>query len=229
MSGPNQKMDESQRMQHSLAPPSAGSVQPFILAGGRSSRFGADKALAEVDGVRQIDRLAAMLGDHFSLPAVLLCSESTAAVHPDRPVLVDSGGSRGPASGLATALEHLCLTCAAPWALLVPCDQFAWGRELTDALIKPWQPPADAIAISLLGRICPLPSLWHRRRAPFARSLAQSEHRSIARSLAADPLSQILVRDDLASCLGSFNTPDELKELQRRREAGGTMGGEASG
>jgi molybdopterin-guanine dinucleotide biosynthesis protein A len=72
-----------------------------LLAGGRSTRFGCDKALAVIDGVRLIDHAAAALGAHAD--TVICCGRAwPGLLHvPDRPA-----AGAGPLSGLNAALHH---------------------------------------------------------------------------------------------------------------------------
>ena len=71
-----------------------------ILAGGQAHRFGSDKAHAEHDGMRLIDRVADALGQQTE--ALIVCGREEPGFGsiPDRP---DKG--IGPLGGLSAALE----------------------------------------------------------------------------------------------------------------------------
>lgn len=87
-----------------------------ILAGGRSTRFGGDKALAILEGKTLIDRAIEALGAHAEL--VVSCGRTckdTVSVA-DRP----SGGS-GPLAGLNAAL-HLARDSGFDAVLCAPLD-----------------------------------------------------------------------------------------------------------
>ncbi len=70
-----------------------------ILAGGQSRRFGSDKAYAEMDGVRLIDRVADALGGQTT--ALIICGreEPGFGCVPDAPM-----AGMGPLGGLNAAL-----------------------------------------------------------------------------------------------------------------------------
>lgn len=87
-----------------------------VLAGGRSARFGSDKALAIVEGKTLIDRAIEALSAHAEL--VVSCGrtlENTVSVA-DRP-----GGGSGPLAGLNAAL-HLARDNGFDAVLCAPLD-----------------------------------------------------------------------------------------------------------
>ncbi len=105
----------------------------FILAGGRSSRFGEDKALAEVDGrplIQHVATAAAALPASITVIADVPDKFAALGLH----TVADLVPGMGPLGGLLTALS------AAPeggGVLLLSCDllglQTDWLRALLDA------------------------------------------------------------------------------------------------
>lgn len=97
-----------------------GGTPPFpayVLAGGRSRRFGSDKARATVEGVPLVVRVVRRL--QLRAPSVHVIAD-----RPDRyadldlPTLGDLEPGRGPLGGLATALRH----ASSPWIWIASCD-----------------------------------------------------------------------------------------------------------
>lgn len=72
-----------------------------VLAGGRSSRFGSDKALALVGGVRLLDHAVAALAAQSAAVVVIGRDDPHHDCAPDRP-----GPDLGPLGGLAGALSE---------------------------------------------------------------------------------------------------------------------------
>ncbi len=72
-----------------------------VLAGGRSTRFGSDKAEAMLEGRRLLDRAAAMLADQCDAVVVIGRTDAAHACAPDWP-----RPDCGPLGGLAGALRH---------------------------------------------------------------------------------------------------------------------------
>ena len=87
-----------------------------ILAGGRSTRFGSDKALATLDGQALIDRVAEALAPQVDALIVVGRSHPGMTCIPDRPA-----PDLGPLGGIAAALHHA-ETHGFAQVLTVPCD-----------------------------------------------------------------------------------------------------------
>jgi molybdopterin-guanine dinucleotide biosynthesis protein A len=126
-------------------PPLPDSVPPtalaaYILAGGRSRRFGEDKAEVEIDGKPQLVRLTDDLHR-------LGCSVSVVTSRPEAyrqlglRTLVDRRPGLGPLAGLERALEDAePRAWPVPWVLVLACDTLElpsrWLGALCQAL---WQ------------------------------------------------------------------------------------------
>ena len=136
----------------------------IVLAGGRASRFGADKLAVPVDG--------RPLLHHAILAAGTVCDEIVVVVGHDaarpslpagadvrirlvRDAVADSGPLGGLAAGLAAARGRL--------AILVGGDQPSLSPEILAELLL-WLerevdgPPLDAVALAEEGRVRPLPA-----------------------------------------------------------------------
>lgn len=146
----------------------------YILAGGRSRRFGGDKARAPVDGEPLIVRIARSLSPVASATTVVAATDdayedlSLATVADDRPGL-------GPAGGVATALRHRRRGGGEGWLLLSACDwlrvESGWARRLVAAVA----PGARAV---LFDPDQPLFGMYHTDAAPhIARMIAAGELR----------------------------------------------------
>ena len=93
-------------------------MQPaaFVLAGGRSSRMGRDKALLPLGGRPLVEHIAAQ--------ASTVTGNITLVGHPDRyanlgyPVIQDIFRGCGPLAGIHAALRHT----RSPWNLVLACD-----------------------------------------------------------------------------------------------------------
>ena len=105
----------------------------YILAGGRSRRFGSDKARAVVDDQPLLVRVASELEEIASTIRVVARSPGS---YDDLGLatIADSIPGKGPMGGLLTALED---AAPAPWIFLAACDQvgvrIAWARRLLNA------------------------------------------------------------------------------------------------
>jgi molybdopterin-guanine dinucleotide biosynthesis protein A len=102
-----------------------GPILGAVLAGGRSSRFGSDKAMALLDGRTLLDHARAGLAPHVA--EVVVCGRDdglTDRPHPDM----------GPLGGLNAALHHA-LRHDFVGVLTTGCDMPFYPAELPAALI----------------------------------------------------------------------------------------------
>lgn len=138
-------------------------VTGIVLAGGRSTRFGADKLAADVGG-RPLLHLAihAVAGVVDEIVVVVGAGAPESALPPDVPVPVtiarDAIAGQGPLAGLAAGLA----AASHPLALLVGGDQPALRPALLRELLRRLNaeaggPPLDVVGLEEDGRLQPLP------------------------------------------------------------------------
>lgn len=165
-----------------------------VLAGGRSSRFGADKALATLDGERLIDLARAALASQCDEVVVVGRADGI----PDWPA-----PDLGPLGGIAAALRHgqaaghhLVLTCGVD-SVGLP-DDLVRHLSLAPAYVT-GQPVIGLWPIEALSR------LTERLAGPGSHSM-----RAFADDIGARP-----VRLDLAPA--NINTREDLDRLIKSR------------
>src|ERR1700732_2994894 len=105
-----------------------GGVAGYILAGGGSTRFGRDKALAEVDGQAMLARMIKLMRS--------VTRDLKLVATPDRyaefgaQLVADGWPGQGPLGGIITALEDAAKNPAdSGWNLIVSCDMPFLTRE----------------------------------------------------------------------------------------------------
>ncbi len=115
--------------------------EAFILAGGKSSRMGRDKALLEIGGKTLIERAASLCAPLVS--SVTLVGDPQLYAMFGFPTLADRWPGAGPLGAIATALR----AARQPWCLMLACDMpnitAPWLESLLTRAIKS---SADAIA-----------------------------------------------------------------------------------
>lgn len=100
---------------------SEGKIAGYVMAGGESSRFGSDKALAELGGKPMILRMAELLGQVAKETFVVGGAEKHVRLGVN--CISDRWPGQGPLGGIITALLHSqshAADCA--WNLIVSCD-----------------------------------------------------------------------------------------------------------
>ena len=172
-----------------------------VLAGGRSIRFGADKAGALWRGRPLIDHVVARLA--------AVCDEVVVVARPDqdrrgwgahRVVEDDASLPEGPLRGIVAGLHAM----ASPGAFIVTCDAPLVHAALLLALRR--RPaPDDLVAVAeWAGVLQPLTAWYDRRCLPMAYTLLEHGLRSPLDLLAAVPCAVL----DGAACRTA--DPDSL-------------------
>jgi molybdenum cofactor guanylyltransferase len=117
-------------------------IPVYILAGGRSSRFGADKARALIQSVPLVARIARQLSSIASRTVVVA---DVAGKYEDLGLrtIADRFPGLGPLAGLHSAL---CDATGDSWLLLASCDIVAARHSWVAPLFAARQPKTQAVA-----------------------------------------------------------------------------------
>ncbi|QNQ08594.1 molybdenum cofactor guanylyltransferase [Sphingomonas alpina] len=168
-----------------------------ILAGGRSQRFGSDKAVALLAGQSLIDRVVAALAPQVD-SMVLVGRAGDIAAIPDRPL-----PDLGPLGGLNAALHHA-RAQGYPAVMTVGCDMPVLPPDLAERL-RASGCPSYVEAIPIIG-------LWPADLADQLDIFLASDRRRSMRGWATEVGAAVL---SLAEDLPNINTPDDLSLLAR--------------
>lgn len=170
-----------------------------VLAGGKSSRFGSDKALAELDGASLMQRAVTRLGlwcDEVVIVGRTSGTETgTARCIPDWPQ-----ADMGPLGGIAAALLHAQKTGAIS-VLTCGVD----SANLPDNLLHALSPaPAYLEKQPVIGH-------WNSSAASIVQAILQSEGR---RSMIAFATAANARGVEVSELPANINTPADLAMLQ---------------
>lgn len=201
-------------------------VGGIVLAGGRSRRMGADKALLRLDGEHLASRVARALRAGGAGPVVVVRAADQAPPDvSDARVVADGTPDLGPLEGLRTGLAAL--EGAADVAVVAPADAPALAPELVRALVRALadDPTLQAAVPVRDGRVQPLTAAYRLDvLATAAALLASGERRARALvdacvSLRLDEAA--LLEDDALRradpTLASLDDVDEPGDLARLR------------
>jgi molybdenum cofactor guanylyltransferase len=141
-------------------------LEAFILIGGRSSRFGRDKALFQIDGVTLAERTANTIAAALSPKEIYFAARdekqfAAGGLPKNIPLIYDQYKDRGAYSGLHSALSN----ARTEWVLVLACDyplvsagllKFLAGLidEAFDAIV-PVQPDGRAQPLCAFYRAAP--------------------------------------------------------------------------
>lgn len=137
----------------------------YILSGGRSRRFGSDKALAEINGVPILQSVVDGLRP-YSEYVTLITGQTKRYEEFGTRVITDKPSGVGPIGGLRAALTDRKLTHGEGWLLLAACDLVQPHKEWIKPLIK-YITSTDARAIAYRGdQWEPMLALYHTDLLP---------------------------------------------------------------
>ncbi|HVF94192.1 MAG TPA: molybdenum cofactor guanylyltransferase [Sphingomonas sp.] len=166
-----------------------------VLAGGRSRRFGSDKAVALLDGVTLIDRAIAALAPQVD--AVVICGR----VLDGRTCVADRPAKDlGPLGGLNAALHHA-VAAGFTAVVSVPCDMPLLPADLVERL--------RGAGTAGFAATMPVVGLWPARlAAELDAHLAEGGDRSMWRWAARVAAVPVAIEG-----LANVNTPEDLRGL----------------
>lgn len=151
----------------------------FVLAGGRSSRMGRDKALLEIDGVRMLDR-ALDLMRHVGISPAVVGSFGELSREAGVRLIPDDWPGAGPLGGIATALFE----SRARWSLVMACDMPYLTKEWLEYLLgRAAGSTADAAVPMNERGPEPMCAIYGKNAEPIVRTAVESGIRKVKEGL----------------------------------------------
>lgn len=185
----------------------------YILAGGRSSRFGEDKARARLLGeplirwaVRPLEGRAGSLTVVASIPD----SYSDLGYR----TLGDRQRDLGPLGGLATALHDRVALEGDGWLLITSCDFVGARGQWVDRLLQHRAPGATAVAFRG-ARWEPLFALYHTAALEVVEAALGRGQGAVHKALDAMSAVAVPVPEDWHEAV-SVNTVEDLEAFEKR-------------
>jgi len=150
-------------------------VRGFVLVGGRSSRFGHDKALYPIEDRPMAMRIADTLLQ--VVESVTLVGEPSKYRHLGLPVIADTLEDIGPLGGISSALGE----SDAQWNLIVACDLLHVDRGVLERLIDcAIDTAADVVwPVTPDGRTQPLCAVYSKAAATHVRTQVKQGVRKV--------------------------------------------------
>jgi molybdenum cofactor guanylyltransferase len=193
----------------------ASELAVVILAGGRSSRMGRDKATIEIAGVPLIRRIYDVVATCVELGQIYVVTpwpEQYRQVLPtDCNFILEQQPHQGPLLAFAQALAEM----NAAWVLLLACDL----PNLSTSVIQSWidsLPSIDSQSIAYLSRHIskgwePLCGFYRQICHDSAIEYIDNGGRSFQGWLRTNVVTELVVADPL--CLANCNTPADLATI----------------
>lgn len=196
-------------------------INGFVLAGGKSTRMGQDKALMRLGKTPLILRAGRILEPFVDEVIVLASPKRYGKLWGS--VIADRWPSQGPLAAVCTGLLH----SNAEWNVFLACDIPLISRHFLDLLIRRvYTTFSDAVVPRAKDGWQPFPGAYHTRcQGIFLRFFEEGE-RSIVRLLDKVRVDMI-TQDDIRTAgisqieLTNMNTPkdwEQVKGLSRKRD-----------
>lgn len=129
----------------------------IVLAGGKSSRFGSNKALARVGSSSFVEHLYQLMNEVFEKTYVVLHEASSQFSKMN--TLLDIYPDGGPLNGIYSAL----MATEAPAIFVCACDLPMIRKQDIEHLLNQWQPDSSAVVYRRNKRWEPLCGIYPRK------------------------------------------------------------------
>jgi len=200
-------------------PNMAFAVSAFILAGGKSSRMGTNKALLPFEGVplvvRQVSKLRTLIGD------VRVVGPPEIYTSLGLPVVADVEPNLGPLGGIATALD----VSRSEWNLILAVDLVNMTREWLGRLVREaCGRDVDAVVPRTERGLEPLCAMYRKScQASLCEALQRGERSVVGWLQTAPGLRRLELGPEIwqeYDCAGglfaNLNTPDDYQRCQKQ-------------
>ncbi len=196
----------------------------FLQAGGGSTRFGTDKALAKLAGKTMLRRTGELLASVCH--EIWIVAPVGKYVDVPWPVIADRWPGEGPLGGILTALSTMQDSDSSKdWALILSCDMPFLTKEFLNFL---WERaslnPAQVVVPRSTKGLEPLCACWNVRAAASVQSSFDSGIRKVSEAMKRLP-TEVLDEsawkrfDSEDRLFWNMNTPKDYEEARRIIEA----------
>jgi molybdenum cofactor guanylyltransferase len=194
----------------------------FVLAGGGSTRFGRDKALARIGDEALLARLCSMMRDVTPSVMIIGSREKYAAFGAD--CVADRWPGEGPLGGIVTALLATSETGGA-WNIVIGCDMPFLTREwLTYIIQRALASEAEVVVPRSTHGLEPLCACWRTSAAAKLQRAFDGGVRKVTEAmkhLTMEVLDETHWKrfDSADRLFWNMNTPGDYEEAKRILEA----------
>ena len=149
-------------------------IRGLVLAGGRSLRFGSNKALARYEGVSMLERSAKLLRSLDLEPVISLRDGSDYPRMPGTFCVYDRYPDQGPMGGLYSAMSVF----AGDDFLVLTCDMPAMEQAVLSGLLATHKKESSLTVYRFDGEPQPFPGIYSGRLLPIVEARLGEGRRS---------------------------------------------------
>ena len=195
-------------------------IRGYVLAGGKSSRMGSDKALLEIEGQTVIERQCQLLVPFCEQGVLIAGARSSELSNFSWPVVHDSSIDQGPLFGIVSALEH----AESGSAVILAVDLLAIGSADISAVLQACSQDVDSDFDVFFAQsrqdpsvhgAQPLFAAWRVESSlPVLRQQLEQGQRSVMKAWLALKRQEVLISD---SHLVNINSPGDYDNFLRAK------------
>ena len=184
----------------------------IILAGGKSSRMGEDKALLEYDGKQFIEKIAEELS-FFNEKIIARGNNSDLKKIVDQgwKIISDIYPDHGPMGGLHAALEQ----CESDAMFVVTCDMPLITAGLAEKVCKELSDYDAVIVVTDEGKYHPLCGVYRKNIYEYMEKSLEKDCNRVMEVLKECYLKYVYLNADESRQLMNINTPEEYQKLNK--------------
>jgi len=143
-------------------------ITGIILAGGKSSRYGMNKALVEINGIQLIERVIMVMGSVFER-LILITNAPHEYAYLNLPMYEDLVKGLGPLGGILTGLEAI----SDESGFFVACDMPFINGDLVHYMVEV-RDDFDAVVPRITWKMEALHALYRKSCLPAIKELIES-------------------------------------------------------
>jgi molybdopterin-guanine dinucleotide biosynthesis protein A len=203
--------------------PGQAQVGGFVLAGGGSTRFGRDKALARIGDEAVLARLCSVMRGVTPCVTIIGSREKYAAF--GAKCIPDRWPGEGPLGGIITALLAASETCGGEWNIIVGCDMpFLTSEWLAYLIQRAQASEAEVVAPRSAYGLEPLCACWRASGVEKLQRAFEGGTRKVTEAmkhLTMEVLDETHWKrfDSADRLFWNMNTPGDYEEAKRILEA----------
>lgn len=189
-------------------------VSGVILAGGKSSRYGANKAFVEVDGIPLIERVAGILQSIFE-QTVIVTNSPEEYSYLNMPMRRDIIPGLGPLGGIFTGLQMI----SGKAGFFVACDMPFLNPDLIRYMVG-IKDAFDVVVPKITWKMEALHAMYGTKCTPHIEKLIHSENFQIVRlfkyvSVRYVGEDEIMQFDPELKSFFNINRPEEIRNMEK--------------
>jgi molybdopterin-guanine dinucleotide biosynthesis protein A len=192
-------------------------ITGIILAGGKNTRMGANKAFLEIDGIRLIDKTINIYRGIFSEIIIVTNDPLSYIEFTDTAIVTDIYKDKGPLGGIYTGLFY----SKNHYAFVSACDMPSLNKDFIDYMAKQ-AGSHDVIVPELSEGFQPLHAIYSRNCLPSIQRLLAADKLKISgfyreTRVLTIPEDQIKPFNEDGRLFLNLNTPGEMEKAQETR------------